>query len=203
MYVGPGLIKHPQAGETIAVNVVYCGDPAAGEKELAPLRKIGKPVVDNVTAQDHMVIQTMRDATMHHGIRSYAKNGMIKAWSQPLVNAMLDAYDPRVVMNSHVTGGAVRQVGELDTAFPHRNTELMLGVVAYWEDPARDEEIVGAARAVYGALEPHTGGYYDNISFEPSEAARNYGPAYSRLSRIKREFDPGNFFRLNSNIKPA
>jgi FAD/FMN-containing dehydrogenase len=202
MYVSPGLVKHPELGEVVVMSVVYAGDPAAGEEELAPLRRIGKPAADGVTAQDHMVMQTMRDDLMHHGIRSYAKNGMIKEWSQPLVNAILDGFDPRLILGSHVAGGAVRRVGELETAFPHRNAALMLGVVAIWEDPERDQEIVAAARAYQAALDRFAGGYYDNIEFEPESVSGNYGPAYARLSAIKARHDPMNLFRLNSNILP-
>jgi FAD/FMN-containing dehydrogenase len=30
-----------------------------------------------------------------------------------------------------------------------------------------------------------------------------YGDKYPRLSRLKRKFDPDNFFRVNQNITPA
>ena len=52
-------------------------------------------------------------------------------------------------------------------------------------------------------LDPFTGGYYDNIDFDGDEAAGNYGPAYQRLREIKAQYDPGNQFRMNSNIEPA
>jgi len=48
------------------------------------------------------------------------------------------------------------------------------------------------------------GGYYDNIDFDDDAAgARYYGPAYARLRQIKSRYDPGNLFRLNSNIEAA
>ncbi|UCF69570.1 MAG: FAD-binding oxidoreductase [Acidobacteriota bacterium] len=203
MYVGPALVTPPDGSPSLIMGVLYNGDPVAGEKELAPLRKIGKPVQDAVTMQDYMARQTKDDETFGHGIRSYAKSGMVKEWSQELIDAMLDAYDPRIFLGDHVAGGAVKRVGELDTAFPHRNAEFMLVIAAGWKDPAQDEELIAAARAYYHALEPFMGGYYDNIDFDGSKAAGNYGPAYARLSKIKGQFDPGNLFRLNSNIEPA
>ena len=203
LYVGPTLARMPEVGDSVVMEVVYNGDPAAGEKELAPLRAIGKPLVDGVAVQDYMVMQTSADAMMAHGVRSYAKNGMIKAWSQGLVDAMIDAYDPRVFLTNHVAGGAVSRVGETDTAFPHRNAELMLVFVTGWGDAAMDQEMIQATRDQYAALEPYMGGYYDNIEFDGDEAAGNYGPAYNRLARIKGQYDPGNLFRLNSNIEPA
>jgi hypothetical protein len=83
---------------------------------------------------------------------------------------LIDAFDPRVFLTNHVAGGAVKRVGETDTAFPHRNAELMLVFVTGWGDPAMDEEMIQATKAQYAALEPYMGGYYDNIEFDGDEA---------------------------------
>ncbi len=203
MYVGPTTATTPDGVRVTMMDVVYNGDPAAGEKELEPLRKIGTPIQDAVTVQDYTFLQTINDVPFGHGIRSYAKNGMVKEWTQGLVDTMVDADDPRVFVGNHVAGGAVKRVGELDTAWPHRNAEIMIVIAGGWMDPAQDDELIAASRAYYKALEPHLGGYYDNIDFDGAGAAGNYGPAYSRLQAIKGEYDPGNLFRLNSNIEPA
>ena len=63
--------------------------------------------------------------------------------------------------------------------------------------------MIAAARQQYKAIEPFMGGYYDNIEFDGDDAAGNYGPSYLRLREIKTQYDPGNLFRLNSNIEPA
>jgi len=203
LYVGPSMARLPDVGDVVFMEVVYNGDPAAGEKELAPLRAIGKPVADGVTVQDYMVMQTDMDGIVAHGVRSYAKNGMVREWSQGLVDAMIDAYDPRLFLTNHVAGGAVKRVGETDTAFPHRNAELMMVFVSVWGDPMQDADMIAATRAQYDALKPYMGGYYDNIEFDRDAKTGNYGPDYGRLSKIKGQYDPGNLFRLNSNIKPA
>ena len=70
-------------------------------------------------------------------------------------------------------------------------------------DPADDESGIALSREWYYELEPHMGGYYDNIDFDGEKAAGNYGPSVERLRKIKGEFDPTNQFRLNSNIEPA
>ncbi len=76
-------------------------------------------------------------------------------------------------------------------------------MVAGWGDAAQDEEFIAATRALHAAIAPFTGGYYDNIDFDGTGAAGNYGPAYERLRTIKGQYDPGNLFRLNSNIEPS
>jgi FAD/FMN-containing dehydrogenase len=203
MYIGPVMASLPDVGDVIAVEVVYNGDPAQGEKELAPLRAVGTPLMDGVMVQDYMVMQTGEDVAFGHGIRSYAKNGMVREWSQGLVDALLDAYNPRLFLATHVAGGAVSRVGETDTAFPHRNAEVMLVFASGWMDPALDEQMIAETRALYNAIASYMGGYYDNIEFDRDAATSNYGPAYPRLSSVKRQYDPRNLFRLNSNVLPA
>ena len=205
LYTGPAMATMPDGTEVILVEVVYAGDPAVGEKEIAPLRALGTPLEDGITMQDYTVMQTQEDAAFAHGIRSYAKNGMVREFTQELVDTMIDAFtaDPRMAMFTHTAGGAMNRVGDTDTAFPHRNAQSMLSVGGGWLDPAMDEEAMALGRSWFAKLAPFTGGYYDNIQSNPDSVAGNYGPAYERLSKIKGEYDPGNLFRLNSNIEPA
>ena len=205
MYVGPTMATMPDGTGIILMEVVYNGDPAVGEKELGPLRKIGTPIDDGVKMQDYTVMQTQEDVAFGHGVRSYIKNGMVSEITQELVDAMIEAHtlDPRLAMFTHTLGGAAKRVGELDTAFPHRNAETMIGVGGGWMDPAQDAEAIAASREWYYRLDPLMGGYYSNIDFDGDGAKSNYGPAHARLAKIKGQFDPGNLFRLNSNVEPA
>jgi len=206
LYVGPAMMTMPDGVSVVAMEVVYAGDPAAGEKELQPLRDIGTPMQDGVKVQDYMIMQTQEDATFAHGIRSYAKNGMAKEVTPALVDAMIESFvpDPRLMFFTHTSGGAVGRVPELATAFPHRNAEVMIAVGGGWMDPAMDDEVIEIARGWFKQLAPFTGGYYSNIDFDGAGAGgKNFGPAYTRLAEIKGRYDPGNLFRLNRNILPA
>lgn len=206
MYVGPAMLTMPDGTSVIAMEVVYAGDPAAGEKELAPLRAVGTLMQDGVKVQDYTVLQTHEDGTFAHGVRSYIKNGMVAEITQGLIDTMIDAFvaDPRMALFTHTAGGAVKRVGELDTAFPHRNAETMILVGGGWMDPTMDAECMNIGRSWFKEFEPFTGGYYDNIDFDGANSdGSNYGPAYGRLAQVKKQYDPGNLFRLNRNIKPA
>lgn len=206
LYAGPALLTLPDGDSVLAIEVVYNGDPKAGEKELAQLRRIGKPVEDAVRVQDYLIMQTQEDATFRHGRRSYAKNGMVKDVTPAMVTAMVEAFRPdaRAALYTHTAGGAVKRVDDLATAFPHRKAETMIIVGGVWDDPAADKDCIGLMREWFAALEPFTGGYYDNIEFERDDPeAGSYGPAYPRLTKIKAQYDPMNLFRLNNNIRPA
>ena len=206
LYAGPAMLTLPDGTSVIAMEVLYAGDPVQGEKEMEPLRKIGKPLDDGIKLQDYTVMQTSNDGMTAHGVRSYAKNGMVREITPGLIDAMIESFrpDPRFAMLTHTSGGAVTRVDDLATAFPHRNAETMLLLVSFWTDPAQDEEAIGIAREWFGQIEPFTGGFYDNIDFDAKDpAGKNYGPAYARLANIKGQYDPGNLFRLNRNINPA
>jgi FAD/FMN-containing dehydrogenase len=205
LYVGPAILTMPDGTGVLLFEIVYNGDPAQGEKELAPLLSQGKPLDPGVKMQDYTVMQTQEDVSFGHGIRSYAKSGMVKDISHELLDTMLEAnpHDPRAALFVHTAGGAVKRVGELDTAFPHRNAETMLVLAGGWEAAEDDDPGIKAIRDWYSALDPYTGGYYTNIEFDGDGANTNYGPAYERLSQIKGRYDPGNLFRLNSNVEPA
>ena len=206
LYVGPAMLTMPEGNGVLVMEVVYNGDPAAGEKELAPLRSVGKPAEDAVKVQDYMVMQTQEDKTFGHGRRSYAKNGMVREITPAMVAAMVEAYraDPRAALFTHTAGGAVKRVDELATAFPHRKAETMIIVGGVWDDPAADQQVIAKLRDWFQALEPFTGGFYDNIEFESKDPqSGGYGPAYPRLRKIKGQYDPMNLFRLNNNIRPA
>jgi hypothetical protein len=205
LYTSPMLATMPDGTGVVIVEVVYASDPAAGEKEIAPLRALGTPMDDGIKMQDYTVMQTQEDASFAHGIRSYAKNGMVREFTQELVDTMIESFvfDPRMAMFTHTAGGSMNRVGDVDTAFPHRNAQTMLSVGGGWMDPAMDEEAMALGRSWFANLAPFTGGYYDNIESNPESVASNYGPAHGRLAKIKGQYDAGNLFRLNSNIKPA
>ncbi len=206
LYVGPIMVTMPDgSGSFVGMEVVYNGDPAVGEVEMAPLRAFGTPAADGIVMQDYTIMQTQEDATFAHGVRSYIKNGMVRQFTRELADTIVDTFvpDPRLAFFTHTAGGAVTRVDELATAFPHRNAQTMIMVGGGWMDPADDEWAMSTARAWFAELAPFTGGYYDNIHFDQDAKAGNYGPAHDRLAQIKGRYDPGNLFRMNNNIQPA
>ena len=205
MYAGPAMLTLPDGTSVLVMEIVYAGDPAMGEKELAPLLKVAAPLDSTVGMNDYMMMQTQEDATFAHGIRSYAKSGMAREITPALVDALVESFvpDPRLAFFTHTAGGAVKRVGELETAFPHRNAETMLIVAGAWTDPEQDAEAMAKAREWFAQIAPFTGGYYTNIEYDGPAADENYGPAYPRLAKIKAQYDPTNLFRMNSNIEPA
>jgi len=74
-------------------------------------------------------------------------------------------------------------------------------------DPANKEKITNWAKEYWNALHPHSApGAYVNFMMDTEGEDRvkaSYGKNYARLQKIKKKYDPTNFFRVNQNIKPG
>jgi hypothetical protein len=187
------------------IGATYFGDLERGAAVVEPLRRFGRPVMEQIAPAPYLTIQTQMDGMFRPGVRSYVKSGMVREFTQDLIDDIVNSYEPdrMVAIGSHAADGAVSRVDETATAWPHRNALTMLAAFTVWTDPADDERMIEANRAQWAAIEPHTGGYYENIQAESSGVSQNFGPVYDRLVRVKTEHDPMNLFRLNSNIKPS
>ena len=205
MDVSPSMGKAPDGTDVVGMGVCCFGDPARAEKQLAPLRQLGRPLLDRIGPVPYLTLQTEVDGLFRPGVRSYVKSGMVREFTPALVDAMVESFDPQrmVGIGFHTAGGAVARVDETATAWPHRNAAIMIGAFTVWTDPADDDARIKANKEQWAALQPHTGGYYENIQAEVSGSRANFGPAYDRLVAIKDAFDPMNLFRLNNNVRPS
>lgn len=205
LFMGPGMMTGADGAAYLAMDVCYCGSPRDAERELAPLRAVARPVMDGAVPTSYLTMQTRMDGVARPGIRSYIKSGMVREFTPALIDTLLEAFEPGkgIVLNSFASGGAIAEVPETGTAWPHRNAHSMIGVVAFWADASLDAARISSIRSLWSQLEPHTGGYYANIQTDDIDVAGNFGPVYERLVSIKNRHDPMNLFRLNSNIKPT
>jgi FAD/FMN-containing dehydrogenase len=206
LYIAPFMVQGPDGEGIIGMDTLYAGDPAAGEKELAPLRNLARPAEDGVGMVEYMVTQTMFDVANAHGQRNYIKNGMIREYNADVVDVMVESFRalPGFEQFFHTAGGAVSRVADDATAWAHRDNETMIGLYAAWRDPAADKDTIRTLKEWWSQLETVTNSYYGNLREEaPSKVAANFGSAYPRLVELKSKYDPGNLFRLNSNIPPG
>lgn len=106
-------------------------------------------------------------------------------------------------------GGAINRVGPTDTAYAERSALWMSSIDGNWEHAADNEANVAWVRESFKQIAPYSNGTtYTNFTGQADEtagplAATAYGANMARLSLIKAQYDPDNFFRLNPNIAPA
>ncbi len=209
LFVFVFLAPAPEHQRVVVFDVSYCGSVAAGERVVAPLRKLGKPVKDGLGPTPYVALQSADDAGNPPG-RYYIKSGYVRHITPELGNTLVDYLESSPADNGVAAfaqfGGAIGRVKPDATAYWHREASHEVIVLGFWGDPGDAEPTTQWVRGAFKKLEPFIDGYYVNHGgYDESERRirANYGDNYPRLAALKKRYDPGNLFRLNANIKPA
>lgn len=205
-------IPEPLHGKTLlAFRGLYAGDLDEGREAFRPLREFGDPIADVTQPIPYTAHQKQADDLYRGGHRNYWKSDFYDSLSDGFIEAVMEHGDPLPSAYSTVfwewMGGAIREVPPDATAFAHRDAAFSFTVAPKWEDPGRDEEMIGWARSFHDAVEPYAaeGVYVNYMDQDEGEdrVADAYGDRYERLVALKNEWDPGNLFRVNQNIEPT
>jgi FAD/FMN-containing dehydrogenase len=203
------LMTTPEGAAVVAVLCCYCGDIAAGEQVLRPLRRFGPPLADEIKPMPYQAWQRILNDAYPAGLSNYYKSHFLSRISDELIETVIDGFakipSPMSALGFEQFGGAVGRVGVDDTAFRHRDVAYDIAILGQWADPAASAANIQWVREVAAATERFsTGGVYVNFLGEDGEerVKAAYGSHYQRLVALKRKYDPSNLFRLNQNIKP-
>jgi hypothetical protein len=168
--------------------------------------------MDTIGPMSYCGLNGMLDAAFPKGAFHYWKSNFLKRLDDDAIDTMADCFSrcpaPMSTFFFEHVHGAVTRVPVEATAFPHRAEGHSFLILAQWMDPALTECSIAWARQTYSAVEPFlTSGRYVNYMSEDDSgeaaAAGAYGPNYPRLRALKAKYDPGNFFHMNQNIRPA
>ncbi len=204
----PFLAPEVHGKDVLILAALYNGPMEEGEKAMAPLRKLGDPIADAFGPHPFAGFQQAFDPLLTPGFRNYWKSHNFTSLSEGLLDKLVEYAATLPSPHSEIfvaqMGGATNRIASDATAYPHRDIEFVMNVHTRWEAPGQDKECVAWARKFYEATEPFaTGGVYVNfISEGEDRVAGAYGANYDRLVKVKTEYDPNNFFRLNQNIAP-
>jgi len=205
--VGPGGI----ADAVVGLEICYSGTESAADRALAPIRKLGTPLVDGIQAMDYVALQRSGDIDDPRARAWYLKNGFVPEMPAGLITAIVEGLEGHPSRTTNILyqqgGGAIGRVANDATAFSHRDAaaNLMLGLAwGFVDDPA---EHVAWIKQFWTRLEPFTQGFYvndgDPDAYVTDKVIRTYRENYDRLVEIKNKYDPTNLFRLNANIRPT
>jgi hypothetical protein len=193
-----------------AAIVVWAGDPAEGERVIAPLRAQGTPVADVVRPVPYVAVQSMFDGGAPHGLHYYWKSHRLPRLTDDAVDRLIALAESITSPLSQVAlwavGGAASRVSPDATAVGPREVGLELNVVGGWlPNDQSPERHVSWVRGGWEALRAHSVGVYTNfLSDEGAEGVEAaYGTRLARLTALKDRWDPTNFFRMNANIAPS
>ena len=207
-----GLVHAPDGSGTklAALVVFHAGDPEAAERELAPFRAFGSPLMAEVGPMPYPVMNTLLDGGFPDGALNYWLSSFTRGLPNALIDTAVERFasvpSPMTAMLFEHFHGAVTRVGATETAVPHREPGWNLLVPSVWTDPAASEANIGWTRETHAALGPLLSrrrwlNYLGDDQGDDAVRAA-YGPNYDRLREIKRRYDPDNIFQLNHNIRP-
>ena len=194
----------------VGLVLVWAGDIAAGQKAIAPLRRIASPIADVVRPVPYLSVQSMLDAGAPHGMHYYWKSHRLPNLSDEVIDALVTRVEsitsPFSQIGGWAVGGAVSRVDPDATAVGEREVGFEVNVVAAW--PPRDPNGLrhtAWVREGWDALRPHSAGVYANFLSDEGDAGIEaaYGERLKRLVALKDQHDPKNFFRMNANIRPS
>ena len=190
--------------------LAWAGDPAAGERALAPVRAAAPPIADAVSRIPYVALQSMLDGGAPHGRHYYWKAHRLPTLSDAVIEVLLERHDalptPFSQINGWAVGGAVSRVDPTATAVGAREIGFELSLAAAWPPADPDAERHKAwVRTGWEALRPHSSGVYANFISDEGAAGVQaaYGDRIGRLGALKQRMDPTNVFRLNANVPPS
>jgi hypothetical protein len=179
---------------------------------IAPIRDTLTPLFEFVTPIPYTMLQRMLDDSAPWGILGYEKALNLDAFSDGVIDVVLQHFprkkSPMSIMPVFPLGGAFHDVADNATAFGgSRSAKWVFNITALAPTPELLDADRAWVREYWGALQPYarTDSYVNFIAEVDEDRVRSaYGHAkYDRLASIKADYDPGNIFHLNANIKPA
>jgi hypothetical protein len=109
-------------------------------------------------------------------------------------------------MHLYPITGAAGRVPKDETPWAYRDAKYAGVIVGVDPDPANANKITEWTKDYWEALHPYSSGgaYLNFIMNEGQERIKaSYRDNYDRLTKLKKKYDPNNFFRVNQNILPV
>lgn len=164
----PFLPEDIHGKEVVVFALLHCGDPAAAESEVKPLLNFGNPVGSHLSVQPFAAWQQAFDPLLTPGARNYWKSHNFASLSDDLFDVFTKALGTLPSDFSEIfiaqLGGAQGRVAVDATAYPHRDTRLVMNVHTRWKNASDDANCVTWARKLFADTEPYsTGGAYSNF----------------------------------------
>ncbi|HEX2028960.1 MAG TPA: FAD-binding protein [Nitriliruptorales bacterium] len=181
------------------VSLLALAEPVEAERMLAPMRGIGRPLLDLVKHRPYTQLQSFLDTTVPHGWHYYWKSAGLRDLDDTVIDTMVEhaggAHSPLSYTVMFHLGGAVAEVAPDATAYSRRSVPHELNVNSVWLPGQYQiaEAETAWARAFIGALAPYHAGVYlnfldrDDLERRPAAFAAD---TYRRLSDLRRRYDP-------------
>jgi hypothetical protein len=186
-----------------------CADLENAAELLAPARAL-EPIIDGVAEVPLPAMNAAFDELYAAGDQWYWRADFVEAVPDEAValNAEWGRKMPTWKSGMHLypVDGPASQVPNDATAWAYRDAKWVQVIVGVDPDPATAGALRDWCVGYWEALHPYSmGGAYVNMMMEEGQerVQAAYRGNYDRLAKVKAQYDPENFFRVNQNIRPA
>jgi len=205
---GPPFPEHLHNKQFCGIVWCYTGDMGKAKEVFKPILE-KNPLFEHVGEMPYPAIQTLFDGLFPPGLQWYWRADFFNELGPEIRKQHLkfgsDIPTPLSQMHLYPISGAAGRVGKEETPWAYRDAKYAGVIVGVDPDPANVDEITNWCKDYWQALHPYSsGGAYSNFMMDEGQqrVQASYKHNYERLSKIKKQYDPDNLFRINQNIKP-
>jgi hypothetical protein len=192
-----GAMSTP-GGMVLFTAAAWAGDPGQAAGQVAELRALGDPVLDDVGRRAMADTAHALDDTFPHGGNYHFGARILPGLTDDAIEAFLrsaEAMPATSALNVHHSHGAATRVPITTTAYAYRDEHLVVEIIGSWADGD------GAAESAWVQdtelrLDAHAlpGGWPNLVAHGDQRARDAYGINTSRLLAVKAHYDPDRVF---------
>jgi hypothetical protein len=186
----------------------YSGDLEKAEEAFKPVLAMN-PLFKHLGEMPYPAIQQMFDGMLPPGLQWYWRADFYNDINEQARAKHLEFGStiptPLSQMHMYPLSGAAARVANDATPWAFRDAKYAGVIIGVDPDPVNADKITDWCKNYWDALHPFSAGgaYLNFIMNEGQERIKaSYKDNYERLTRIKKKYDPTNFFRVNQNILP-
>jgi FAD/FMN-containing dehydrogenase len=176
----------------------WAGDPGHAAAQLAGVRALGEPVLDDVRPQALADTVHALDDVFPRGGHYRLGARLLPGLTDSCIDAFVrsaEAMPAACVLSVHHSRGAATRVPATETAYPYRDEHLVVMILGAWSG-GDGSAVTAWVQDTERRLDPHAlpGGWANFMARGDQRARDAYGVNTSRLLAVKAHYDPGGVF---------
>ncbi|MDP9829610.1 FAD-binding oxidoreductase [Kineosporia succinea] len=205
------FVPEPLRGRVCAhLRFSFLGNAVEGQELVAPARALAPALIDTVCERPYTEYAAVHDDPVAP-MPAYERTRLLAEFPEEAATALIEAAGagvdtPVLVVEIRQLGGALSREPRFPSAVSHRDVAFSFWVGTVGA-PGRSGAASPPLESLIDALKAwqHTGSALNFLgTTDPAATAEAYSPqTLDRLRQLKREFDPGNLFRVNHNLVPT
>jgi FAD/FMN-containing dehydrogenase len=205
----PEVPEPLRARPVVDITAAYAGPEEEGAELLKPLRELGDPVVDTFGAIPGAGLSAI-NGDPEEPVPGIGDGDLLRELSPDAVAALVevagaDSGSPLLMVQLRQLGGALARASDDGGATSKLDADFAMYSVGVAMGPDVSRAVEAHVKRVREELRPWTAPTrYLNFVDAPAAAAQSFDPeTFSRLQRVKAQYDPSGTFRANHEVDAA